>query len=129
MRSYRIILIIGFIEILIGGVTIFTNLVTVLLSTNPKTPNVLFFVLVTGAVSTLIGIGILKLKRIAYLLLIYFSSVILLTKFLIFIDVIHLNGALETAVPAPLKRMISMIYHGFVIYYLSHKDIKNIFHD
>ena len=117
----------GIIEILIGSVTLLSNFVTVLLGVNNKTPNVLLFVVVTGAVSTLIGVGILKLKKSAYQLLLYFSSIIVLSKLLIFLGIIHLNGALETTVPAPIKRMLSVGYHLAIILYLNKPGIKRIF--
>jgi len=45
-----------------------------------------------------------------------------------FMGVIHLSGALETIVPMPIKDFISIMYHGFVIYYLKKPGIKEIFH-
>jgi hypothetical protein len=128
MRHYRLLLAIGVIEILIGSVTILFNLVTLGLSQNDKTLNVLGFVLVAGTISTLIGIGLLRFKKIAYQLLLYFSSVIILSKILIFIDVIQLNGALETTLPGPVKNMASIAYHASIIVYLNKPGIKQIFH-
>ena len=43
-------------------------------------------------------------------------------------DVINLNGALETVIPSTSKSLLSIGYHGFVIYYLTHGNIKRIFH-
>ena len=127
LKPYKIILIFGIIEILIGSITIFSNISTLILSLNTKTPNVLLFVIATGIASTLIGIGLLKFNKPAYRLLIYFSSMIILSKILIFMNVIQLNGALETAIPAFFKRIISVAYHGFVIYYLTRHDVKEVF--
>lgn len=128
MVHYRTVLIIGAIEILIGIVTFMVNIFSVMIGTNPKPLGVLFFVLLTACVSTSLGIGLLKYSKIAYILLLYFSSVIILTKFLIILDVIQLNGALETTIPGPIKNGISLLYHGFVIYYLSHPTKRKIFH-
>ena len=128
MQHYRLILIIGALEILIGSVTVLFNLTTLALSLNAKSPNVLAFVLVSGIMSILIGFGILNLKKPAYQLLLYFSSVILLSKFLIFMEIVHLNGALETTIPGPLKNISSIAYHSLVIFYLKKSGVKQIFH-
>jgi len=128
MRHYRLVLTIGTIEILIGGVTLVSNFVTLALSLNNKSLNVLCFVIITGIISTLLGIGILKFRKKAYQLLLYFSSVIILSKILIFMNIIHLNGALETAVHSSIKNIVSIAYHSFVIIYLNKPGIKQIFH-
>ncbi|OGX38116.1 MAG: hypothetical protein A3D87_07605 [Omnitrophica WOR_2 bacterium RIFCSPHIGHO2_02_FULL_50_17] len=128
MQHYRLVLIIGALEILIGSVTVLFNLTTLALSLNAKSPNVLAFVLVSGIMSILIGFGILNLKKPAYQLLLYFSSVILLSKFLIFMEIVHLNGALETTIPGPLKNISSIAYHSLVIFYLKKSGVKQIFH-
>jgi len=143
MKNYRVVLIIGLTEILIGSITLFFNLIALALSINQKPVNVLIFVIMTGIASTLIGFGILNFKKMAYQLLLYFSSVILLSKILIFLGIIHLSGALEVslhqALDIPLtvalknfmidlKNAISIFYHSFIIYYLCRQNIKQIFH-
>lgn len=129
MKNYRFVLFLGCIEILIGLVTLFFNFFSLIFGSNTKSPNVLFFVTIAAVASFSIGIGILKFYKIAYQSLLYFSSVIILTKILILLGVIHLDGALETTVPNPVKTFVSIFYHGFVIYYLLKPDIKNIFHE
>ncbi len=129
MKNYRFVLFLGCIEVLIGLVTIFFNFFTLILGTNTKSPNVLFFVTIAATASFSIGVGILKFYKIAYQSLLYFSSVIILTKILILLGIIHLDGSLETTVPGPVKTLVSIAYHGFVIYYLLKPDIKNLFHD
>lgn len=128
MKHYRLVLTIGIIEILIGGVTLLSNLLALALSQNTKSLSVLCFVVTAGIISTLLGIGLLKFRKIAYYLLLYFSSVIILSKVLIFMDVIHLNGALETTIPGFIKNITSVIYHGFIILYLVRPGIRRIFH-
>ena len=118
---------IGLIEILIGGTTLASNLLSVFMAVNPKTLNVFWFVMITGIISTLVGVGILKFKKLAYQLLIYFASVILLSKILILADIIHLNGELETTIPTSIKNLISIFYHGFIVLYLSRKNVKSLF--
>ena len=128
MKHYRTILTIGIIEICIGSSAILGNIFSSTLSENNKSFGVFCFVSITGIISTLLGIGLLRFRKEAYLLLLYFSSVIILSKILIFMDVIHLNGTLETAVPGLIKNIVSILYHGFVIAYLSKPGIKQIFH-
>ncbi len=128
MQSYRQVLIIGVIEVFIGGFTFVNNILTFLLGINPKSPKVLLFVLIASFVSFFIGVGLLKFKKIAYQLLLYFSSVIILSKILIFLGVMELNGALETTIPAGIKRLISFGYHSWVLIYFSKPKIRAIFH-
>ncbi len=124
MKYPPTVLVIGIMEIIIGGITVTSNLAAKMLAINDKSPKVFTFVIVAGIVSILIGIGILNFKKLAYQLLMYFSSVIILSKLLIFMDVIHLNGALETVIPGPTKNILSVIYHGLVIAYFNKHDIK-----
>jgi NADH:ubiquinone oxidoreductase subunit K len=129
IKNYRFVLLLGCIEILIGLVTLFFNFFSLIFGTNTKSPSVLFFVTIAAVASSAIGVGILKFYKIAYQSLLYFSSVIVLTKILILMGVIHLDGALETTVPSSVKTLISIFYHGFVIYFLLKPEIKRNFHD
>ena len=128
MKHFRTILVIGVIEVCIGGVTLLTTLGSLAMGINPKTPNVLLFVIVAACVSTSIGFGILKFKKLAYDLLLYFSSVVIFSKLLIFMDIIQLNGALETSISSHIKDAISVAYHTYVIYYFKKAEIKRVFH-
>ena len=128
MRGYRTILIIGLIEIFIGSLALISNFTSLILDTNTKSPGVFLFVITTGTISAFLGVGLMRFKKIAYQLLLYFSSVIILSKILIFLNIVQLNGALETTVPYHLKNIISMLYHGFIIYFLTHSKVKEIFH-
>lgn len=127
MNPKTILRAIGIAEILIGGVTLLTNFVSLALSLNPKSTNVFIFVTVTGTLSTLIGIGILMRDKLAYQGLLYFASVIILSKVLIFAGIIHLNGALESTLPGDLKNSVSIAYHGSLLYLLSRPAVKKIF--
>ena len=128
LKQFKAILIIGAIEILIGGTTLLGTIATLVFSVNTKPPNVLLFVVCTGMISALIGIGLVRFQKGAYQLLLYFSSIVLLSKALIFLEIIHLSGALETTVPSPIKNIISCVYHAGVIYYLKKENIQAIFH-
>ena len=112
---------------LIGGVTLVATSATSFLGTSSKSPNVLIFVLLTSISSSLIGIGLLRSNRLAYQLLLYFSSVIVFSKILIFAGIIQLNGALETNIPNSFKNIISILYHVAVIYFLTHHTVREVF--
>ena len=120
----RVVLLIGYTEMIIGVSTLITILGGWLLNLHPKPPNVLFFITVTASLSILLGLGIIKINKFAYQLLFYFSSVIILSKILIFLEIIQLNGALVTVVPEPLKNSLSIIYHLVVLYFLQQDDVK-----
>ena len=128
MQHFRSVLLIGSIEIGIGGITILGNLISLIIGINQKSPSVLLFVMVAGTISFLLGLGILKFKKLAYDLLLFFAYFVLLTKILILLGVFHLDGSLDNTIPAAFKSLISMGYHGFVIYYLKKPEIKEIFH-
>ena len=128
LKRTRPLLLIGIIEILVGGITLLATLATLLFSSTPKTPNVLCFVVITSIISTLLGIGIIRIHKTAYELLIYFSSVILLSKLLIFMNIIQLNGNLETSIPSSFKNLLSLVYHATIIVYLKRSDIRKIFY-
>ena len=120
--------VIGIIEILFGGLTLLVTLSSLLFSFNTKPFNVVLFVLVTAILSTLLGIGVLTYQRIAYTLLLYFSSVIVLTKLLMIFGIIYLNHAFQTFVPAFLVNAISILYHSFLIAFLKQEEIRRLFH-
>ncbi len=127
MSREKILQAIGWIEVLIGGVTLLGTALSLLFSFNTKPPSVLGFVLISGLLSLSLGAGILSYNEIAYKLLVYFSSVIVLSKFLLMADIIQFNGSLETLIPAPIKNSISIGYHLFVIIYLNQHNIKKLF--
>ena len=128
MSKNQITRAIGSIEILFGGFTLLLTLSSLLFSFNTKPVNVVLFVLITAAISTLLGIGVLTYHKLAYTLLLYFSSVILLTKFLMLCGIIYLNHAFQTFVPSAVVNAISMLYHGLLIVYLKQEDICRLFH-
>ena len=127
LQTFRSILVIGIIELLIGGITLSATFVSMTLGINQKSDSVLVFVLITACISTLLGIGILKFNKLAYQLLLYFSSVIILSKLLLFCNIIEFNGALEQTIPQQAKDGISVLYHSFVIYVLKKNEIRQIF--
>lgn len=108
----------GVSEIAIGSIALFALLLSLLLHTSTKPPGVAVFVVTTAVISAGLGIGLLRHSLACYNLLIFFSQVIIISKIAIFLKVISLNGALETTIPADIKNIISIVYHGILILYL-----------
>jgi hypothetical protein len=117
----------GIIEILIGAVTLIALLISLILGRSTKPFEVLIFVLTTSIISLSLGIGILKHRLTSYHLLLFLAAVIVLSKILIFANIINLNGALETTIPSPMKNTISILYHSLLIMYFNRPKIKEYF--
>ena len=115
------------IEIAIGLITILGVSLSIILKFNTKPLNILSFVYVTSLLSLWLGVGLLNYNRKSYELLIFLAGVVIITKVLIFAQIIELNGALETKIPSNLKNIISVIYHAVLLCYLNLKNVKKLF--
>ena len=114
-------------EILIGSITLIAVILSLTQEKSAKPPEVLLFVLTTAAISTALGFGVLKANLTSYHLLLYFSSIIILSKILIFANIITFSGALETTIPSSLKDIISVLYHILLMLYFTRKPVKEYF--
>lgn len=123
------ILFFGLIEFLIGFITLAAVSVSLILGQNTKPPAVLVFVLLTSVTSSLLGIGLFRQSRNAYNYLLFFATIVIASKILIFFNVITLSGALETSVPASVKNTVSVIYHAILIFYLKRAAIRKRFQE
>jgi hypothetical protein len=117
----------GLTEVIIGSLTLFAVMLSLLSGTSTKPPEVLIFVLTTSVISLSLGIGIFRKSLHSYHLLLFFSTVIIMSKILIFGKIIFLSGDLETAVPSPIKNIISIIYHSLLILYFIRPAIRKQF--
>jgi len=117
----------GLIEISIGLVTLMVVITSLILGKSTKPLEVLIFVLTTSILSLSLGIGILKHNLVSYHLLLFFATVIILSKILIFAKIITLAGALETHLYPGTKNIISIIYHSLLIGYFIHPSVKKQF--
>lgn len=117
----------GFIELGIGLITLSAVMVSLTLGKSTKPPEVLVFVLTTSIISVSLGIGILRRNLAIYHLLLFFATVIILNKILIFAKIISLTGALESHIPASVKNAISIIYHSLLIWYFLQPKVKKQF--
>lgn len=120
----RGILFFGLTEIAIGAITLSSVLVSLFLYLSQKPLNVLVFVITASVISIILGAGILLRKIHSLHMLLFFASMIIVSKILIFARIISLHGALETAVPEPMKNIISLGYHSAVILYFSSRRIR-----
>lgn len=123
------IVIFGLIEIAIGCVTLTAVIFSLFLGKSHKPLEVLIFVLATSAISLSLGIGILRHHSASYHLLLFFSSVIILSKLLIFAKIISLTGALETNIPQGAKNIISILYHGLLLGYFNLPSVRRVFRE
>lgn len=115
------------VEILIGLITLSAVGLSLIQGRCLKPPEVIIFVLGTALISLGLGIGILTYNIHCYHLLLYFSSVIILSKLLIFTKIITLSGALETTLSFDFKNAASVIYHGLLIFYFTRSGIRKNF--
>ena len=124
--KYKIIVkVTACLELLIGSVTLISLAVYSILSMSQKPFNVFIFVLSTSLMSIVIGLGLLSCKDWARKTLVFFSGYIILTKIMIFFNLLRFNGEIITFIPTDTKNIISVIYHFAVIMLLSRTEIKN----
>jgi len=121
------IVVFGLTEVIIGSVTLLAVSLSFLLGKSAKPPEVLIFVLTTSAISLALGIGVLRHNLVSYNFLLFFSTVIILSKVLIFYRIIYLAGALETTIPSPTKNAVSIIYHTLLLLYFIQPAVKKQF--
>ena len=127
MIKKRGITVFALIEIIIGVATLSAVSANLLLGNSAKPPEVTVFVLTTAAISAALGFGILGGNLTSYRLLLFFSKMIVLSKILILTNIISLNGALETTIPSSAKNLISVVYHGLLIFYFTRRPIREVF--
>jgi hypothetical protein len=127
MKNKFGVMLFAIIEIFIGLATLTAVILSLAQGKSTKSLQVLVFVLITAIISSGLGWGILRYKLLAYRLLLYFSSIIILSKILIFAKIITLTGALEITIPSSLKNIISVLYHSLLIFYFTRKSIREQF--
>ena len=121
------IVIFGLIEISTGLITLIAVIISLILGKSIKPLEVLIFVLITSIISLSLGIGILRYNLASYHLSLFFATVIILSKVLIFARIISLSGALETNISPTAKNIISIIYHSLLIWYFVRPSVRKQF--
>ena len=127
MSKKIIVRLIAFVELLIGLSTLFGLIKYSLLLVSKKPINVFVFVLLSSAISTVIGLGLINYREWARNLLVFFSGYVILTKILILSGLLRFSGEIITVIPATLKNCISILYHSFVIIFFNQRVIKKYF--
>jgi hypothetical protein len=124
MSKPKGVLFFGIAEITIGTATLAAVLTSLLFSYSEKPLNVLIFVITTSVISIYLGVTILKYKIHSLHMLLFFATMIILSKALIFTGIISLHGALETNLPEPLKNIFSLIYHAAILVYFNLPKVR-----
>ncbi|MEK6727855.1 MAG: hypothetical protein AABY28_04180 [Candidatus Omnitrophota bacterium] len=125
-RNYGIF-IFGLIEIGIGLITFFVVIASLILGKSTKPLEVVIFVLTTAAISFSLGLGVLRMNLRSYHLLLFFATVVILSKALIFAKIISLSGALEASIPSQAKNTISILYHILLVGYFISPKVRKAF--
>ncbi len=119
--------IVAIAELMIGLITITGLFISQAFAFPQKPLNVFCFVLATAATSAVIGIGIFKRWRWAWLLLVFFSGYIVITKIMLLTGLLIFTGEIITFIPMDIKNYISIGYHSFIVIYFTRKRIRNDF--
>jgi hypothetical protein len=127
MVEKNVIRTIAFTELLIGIYTILGLIIFQFFSLAEKSPNVFIFVLLSSMASSVIGVGLFSYKQWARTVLVFFSGYVILTKILIFGNLLHFNGEILTVVPTGIKNIISVIYHIFLVIFFTRSGVKTFF--
>lgn len=127
MIARRAVNLIAVIELLIGLVTVSGLTIGTLIFGTEKTLNVYIFVLATSITSSLIGAGLLLRWRWAWLLIVFFSGYIVLTKLLLLFGLLVFTGEIITFIPTEAKDYISIFYHAFIVFYFTKKSVRSQF--
>lgn len=117
----------GLIEICIGLITLIAVILSLVSGSSAKPAAVLVFVLATSLISTALGIGVLMNNLTSYHMLMFFATVVVFSKGLIFAKIISLSGALETNIPSSVKNIISIVYHSILIFYFTSPQVRKLF--
>ena len=114
---------IGSIELLIGLTTILFVILFDLFSIVEKPLGVFIFVMISAVLSTTIGFGILRYRRWARILIIFFSGYVICLKVLIYLNIVYFTGEILKVVPSDLKNIVSFLYHLSVIIFFTNKKV------
>ena len=123
----KIVNLIAAVELLIGLVTISSLVISSALFYSRKPLNVMAFVLATSVTSIVIGVGLFKRWRWAWLLIVFFSGYIVLTKVLLLFGLLIFTGEIITFIPMDTKNYISIFYHAFIVFYFTKRLVRSQF--
>jgi hypothetical protein len=127
MKNNLAVKAIALIEISIGLATLASLIVHSVLSLSTKPFNVFTFVLASAVTSAILGIGLLNYRDWARALLVFFSGYIVLTKILIFMNLLNFSGEIFTSIPTGIKNSFSILYHTLLVFYLTRPRVLRLF--
>ena len=128
MKGKGIIQLIASVEMLIGAVTFTSLIVSLILTMSQKPLNIFVFVCASSLISLSIGVGLFSYKEMARKWLIFFSLYIILTKIMIFLEVLHFSGEIIFFLPESLKNFVSIVYHSLIVVVFTRRTVKNCFY-
>ncbi|MFC1593883.1 hypothetical protein ACFL38_00980 [Candidatus Omnitrophota bacterium] len=118
----------GLMEIIIGGSTLMGIGVHIANQNFIIPYNVFLFIWFTALISMILGLGLLLANIKAYRLMIFFASVVIISKLLIFTNIVTLHRVLlEVRISTPVKDIISLFYHLFLLWYFKRDDVRRYF--
>lgn len=124
INSRIIIRAVAVIEIVIG-LSISLSFIIASLVNPPGRPKTVYgFVVLTSLISVIIGIGLFRYKNWGRQFLIFFAGYVILTKFLLFSNLVEFTGNTIKFMPINLKDILSFIYHCSILVIFNLKDIK-----
>ncbi len=88
---------------------------------SPKPVNVYLFVVASALTGIVLGAGILSGKAWARTLLVFFAGYVILTKILAYGGLLSFKGTILTSIPTGIKDAVSLLYHSFIVLFLSQK--------
>lgn len=114
---------IAFVELLLGLSTLLGSLLLI----SKKPLNVFMFLVLASFISITIGLGLLNYRGWSRILLLFFFGYVILTKILIFANVLYFEEKIMMFLPGNLQHYVSIIYHGFVMLFFTQQTVKDEF--
>ena len=114
---------IGFVELVIGAVTFCFVILFDIFSVAEKPAGIFAFVIISAAISAMLGYGILHYKKWARIMLIFFSGYVISLKILLFLGAVQFIGEIIKIPPPYMKDTISLVYHAAVIIFLLNRKV------
>lgn len=127
MRNETVVTAIGVTEVVIALFALAGLFLPLWLPFPNKPVNVFVFVLLSAFLSFFTGLGVIRRRKWARLALVFFSGYVILTKMLIFSGLLFFSAEVAGFIPAPVKNLISVAYHSWIMLFFSRKPVSELF--
>ena len=124
----KLIRLIAVTECLIGFVVILGLSAHPVFAPSTHPLRVFAFDFITAVIAISLGLGLFLLKESARKVLVYFSGYIVMEKILTFMGVISLSGKVLTEFFGISVNIVSLIYHGVIVWFFTRNPVKLFFH-